>query len=241
LHHFSHGHLEIFLRHVDSSFPQRVHSGFGADTLKPFRSIPLHENTHSYFTLTSAPLAPGINSAIFLKLIPLVRFIFLEWILRMSSLASSFGGGNSILRSILPGLNKAGSSMSILLVAMITLMFLVASKPSSWLRSSNIVLCTSESPPDPDSMRDDPIESISSMKMIEGACSRAITNSSRTIREPSPMNFWTSSEPETRMKVHSVWWATARASNVFPVPEEIPNYAILNPFLVYFKCQNVKY
>ncbi len=35
-------------------------------------------------TLTSAPEAPGIISAIFLKLIPRVRFIFLEWIFRMS-------------------------------------------------------------------------------------------------------------------------------------------------------------
>ena len=35
-------------------------------------------------TLTSAPDAPGISSAIFLKLMPLVKFIFLEWILRMS-------------------------------------------------------------------------------------------------------------------------------------------------------------
>lgn len=35
---------------------------------------------------------------------------------------------------------------------------------------------------------------------------------------PSPMNFWTSSEPDTLMKVQSVWWATALASRVFPVP-----------------------
>src|SRR4051794_7224555 len=32
----------------------------------------------------------------------------------------------------------------------------------------------------------------------------AITKSSRTIREPSPMYFCTSSEPETRMNVQSV-------------------------------------
>ena len=42
--------------------------------------------------------------------------------------------------------------------------------------------------------------SISSMKMMLGACSRAITNSSRTILLPSPMNFWTSSEPDTLQK-----------------------------------------
>lgn len=34
-----------------------------------------------------------------------------------------------------------------------------------------MVRWTSESPPLPDSMRDEPIESISSMKMIDGACS----------------------------------------------------------------------
>ena len=46
----------------------------------------------------------------------------------------------------------------------------------------------------------------------------AMTNSSRTMRDPSPMYFCTSSEPDTLMKVQSVWWATARASRVFPVP-----------------------
>jgi hypothetical protein len=43
---------------------------------------------------------------------------------------------------------------------------------------------------------------------------RAITNSSRTMRLPSPMYFCTSSLPDTRMKVQSVWCATARASSV---------------------------
>lgn len=40
-------------------------------------------------TLTSAPEAPGISSAIFLRLMPRVRFIFLEWIFRMSKRACS--------------------------------------------------------------------------------------------------------------------------------------------------------
>lgn len=72
--------------------------------------------------------------------------------------------------------------------------------------------------------------------MIEGACSLAITNNSLTILDPninkhcnnglpffplllpSPMYFCTSSEPETLIKVHSVWWATALANSVLPVP-----------------------
>ena len=45
-----------------------------------------------------------------------------------------------------------------------------------------------------------------------------MTKSSLTMREPSPMYFCTSSLPETRMKVQSVWCATARASRVLPVP-----------------------
>ncbi len=56
------------------------------------------------------------------------------------------------------------------------------------------------------------------MKMMLGACSRAMTKSSRTMRDPSPMYFCTSSLPLTRIKVQSVWCATARASSVLPVP-----------------------
>lgn len=53
----------------------------------------------------------------------------------------------------------------------LTLIFLVASKPSSWFSNSNIVRWTSLSPPELPSILVDPIESISSMNMIEGACS----------------------------------------------------------------------
>ncbi len=37
--------------------------------------------------------------------------------------------------------------------------------------------------------------------------------------KPSPMYFWTSSEPLTRINVHLVWWATARARSVLPIGE----------------------
>ena len=43
--------------------------------------------------------------------------------------------------------------------------------PSSWLSSSNIVRCTSLSPPPPPSIRAEPMESISSIKIMDGACS----------------------------------------------------------------------
>ena len=64
-----------------------------------------------------------------------------EW-----KITSSFGAGNSIFLSIRPGLNRALSKISIRLVAMMTLMFCVGSKPSNWFNNSNMVLCTSLSP-----------------------------------------------------------------------------------------------
>lgn len=61
-----------------------------------------------------------------------------------------------------------------------------------------------------------PIASISSMNTMEGACSSATLNSSRTSLGPSPRYFWISSEPTTRRKVADVWLATALASSVLP-------------------------
>mmetsp|Transcript_15463 Transcript_15463/g.58590 ORF Transcript_15463/g.58590 Transcript_15463/m.58590 type:complete len:352 (+) Transcript_15463:3276-4331(+) len=167
--------------------------------------------------LHSAPVAFSIMRATLRRSMPRMRFILRLWILRMCSRLSSFGAGNSTLRSIRPGRSSAGSRMSMRFVAMTTLMFWEGSKPSSWLRSSSIVRCTSLSPR-PESERFPPMESTSSMKMMDGAFSRAMTKSSRTMRDPSPMYFCTSSEPLTRMKVQSVWCATARARSVFPVP-----------------------
>ena len=180
-------------------------------------SLSANMPAYVHTAFVSAPEAPVIFYAIFLRSIPLIRFIFLEWILRISTLDSTVGLGNSIFRSIRPGRNKAGSKISILLVAMMILMVCVVSKPSSWFNNYNIVRWTSESPLCP-SIREPPIESTSSMKMMQGECWRAITNNSLTILAPSPIYFWTSSEPETLMKVQSVWWAMALASKVLPVP-----------------------
>mmetsp|Transcript_10281 Transcript_10281/g.21137 ORF Transcript_10281/g.21137 Transcript_10281/m.21137 type:complete len:209 (+) Transcript_10281:97-723(+) len=166
--------------------------------------------------LHSAPLALGIFSPMTLRLMPLRRFILRLWMVMIWTLESRLGLGNSILRSMRPGRRRAESRMSILLVAMTTLMFWAGSKPSSWLRSSSMVLWTSESPPPSCLLL--PMESISSMKMILGEASLAMTNNSLTILLPSPIYFCTSSAPDTRMKVQSVWWATALASRVFPVP-----------------------
>ena len=94
----------------------------------------------------SAPEAPVIFSAILFKSIPLIKFIFLEWIFRIYSLDSRVGLGNSIFLSILPGRSRAGSKMSILFVAIMILIVWLDSKPSNWFSSSSIVRCTYESP-----------------------------------------------------------------------------------------------
>jgi len=99
---------------------------------------------------------------------------------------------------------KWKESKGYLLVAMMTLMLPRGSKPSSWLMSSSIVLCTSLSPPAPSSKRVPPMASTSSKKIMQAFLERAISNNSLTILAPSPTYFCTSSLPITRMKVASV-------------------------------------
>jgi hypothetical protein len=55
------------------------------------------------------------------------------WILRISSLACSFGSGISILRSSRPGRSNAGSSVSGRFVAIMSLVLPKESNPSIWL------------------------------------------------------------------------------------------------------------
>mmetsp|Transcript_18451 Transcript_18451/g.46680 ORF Transcript_18451/g.46680 Transcript_18451/m.46680 type:complete len:218 (-) Transcript_18451:677-1330(-) len=181
------------------------------------RSASMPASTHT--ALSCAALKSSDERASSSKLTSPATFILREWMRRILARASSLGCGNSILRSRRPERMSAGSRMSARLVAAMTLTSSVDEKPSSWLSSSSMVRCTSLSPPPPElSVRADPMESTSSMKMMEGACSRAMTNSSRTMRDPSPMYFCTSSLPMTRMKHASVRLATARASSVLPVP-----------------------
>ena len=89
-----------------------------------------------------------------------------------------------------------------------TLMSSFEENPSSWLSSSNIVLCTSLSPAFSESnllvpgylnissashclTKHSPMASNSSMKMMAGAFSLARAKASLTSLAPSPMNIWT--------------------------------------------------
>mmetsp|Transcript_14114 Transcript_14114/g.19654 ORF Transcript_14114/g.19654 Transcript_14114/m.19654 type:complete len:203 (-) Transcript_14114:676-1284(-) len=167
---------------------------------------------------TSAPVQLGQSLASNSNLISLAQLIVRAWIWKIDVLPSKSGRPNSIFLSSLPGRNSAGSSVSGLFVAMSTLMFPRGSKPSNWLINSSIVRCTSLSPPAPSSNLAPPTASISSKKMMHAFLVLAIWNNSLTIRAPSPTYFCTSSLPITRIKQASVLFATALASNVFPVP-----------------------
>ncbi|AOW26195.1 conserved hypothetical protein [Candida albicans WO-1] len=136
----------------------------------------------------------------------------------MLALPSKSGKENSTLRSILPGLNNAGSKVFGLLVANITLILPLGSNPSNCVINSNMVLCTSLSPPAPSSNSAPPMASTSSKNIIHAFLVLAISNNSRTISAPSPTYFCTNSDPMTRINVASVSLATALAHNVFPVP-----------------------
>ena len=82
-----------------------------------------------------------------------------------------------------------------------------------------------------------PMASISSIKMIQGAFSRACLNKSRTLDAPTPTNISTKSDPEIVKKGTSASPATALAISVLPVPgsptKRTP-FGIFPPKAVYF-------
>ena len=124
-----------------------------------------------------APLKSSVERDNSSKLTSGETFIFREWICMMRARASSFGWGNSILRSKRPERSKAGSKISTRFVAAITwkkeywyqvqpsqrynskstFMSVVELKPSSWLSNSNMVRCTSRSPAFSESKRFVPV------------------------------------------------------------------------------------
>ena len=94
------------------------------------------------------------------------------------------------------------------------------SKPSistnNWFR----VCSRSSLPPPMPAPRWRPTASISSIKIIQGACFLACSNISRTREAPTPTNISTKSEPEILKKGTLASPAMALASRVLPVPGE---------------------
>mmetsp|Transcript_5107 Transcript_5107/g.17935 ORF Transcript_5107/g.17935 Transcript_5107/m.17935 type:complete len:216 (+) Transcript_5107:68-715(+) len=182
------------------------------------RSLSARSPASVHTALMSAPESSSLAMTNSSRFTSSDRVILPVWIWKILLLVFASGKGNSILRSILPGLSRAGSRLSILLVAMMTLTSLRASNPSIWFKSSSMVLWISLSPPEVESYLLVPTASISSMKTIDGDISSATLKSSLTSLGPSPRYFWMSSDPTTRKKVAEVEFATALASSVFPVP-----------------------
>src|ERR1700746_1778214 len=60
--------------------------------------------------------------------------------------------------------------------------------------------------------------------MMAGACLRACSNRSRTLAAPTPTNISTNSDPEIEKNGTPASPATARASNVLPVPGGPPQH-----------------
>mmetsp|Transcript_27206 Transcript_27206/g.59434 ORF Transcript_27206/g.59434 Transcript_27206/m.59434 type:complete len:280 (-) Transcript_27206:704-1543(-) len=173
-------------------------------------------STHT--ALSCAALKSSVLRAISSKLTSPDTFILRLWMRRILARASSFGWGNSTLRSRRPERMRAGSRISARLVAAITLTSSWLLKPSSWFRSSSMVRCTSLSPLSSESKRFVPIASISSMKMMQGAFALAFSNRSRTRDAPTPTNSSTNSEAAQEKKGVPASPATALASRVLPVP-----------------------
>ena len=142
----------------------------------------------------------------------------LTWTFKISTLPFKSGNSTGILLSNLPGLSRAGSKESGLLVAAKITTPAFASKPSISERSWFRVCSLSSFPEKPEPSLFFPIVSISSINIIQGAFSTACLNKSLTLAAPSPTNISTKAEPDIEKKGTSASLATALARRVLPVP-----------------------
>ena len=128
------------------------------------------------------------------------------------------GASTTICRSKRPGRSSAGSSTSGRFVAAMRMTPSFDSKPSISTSSWLSVCSRSSWPPPRPAPRCRPTASISSMKMMHGACALPCSNRSRTRLAPTPTNISTKSEPDIEKNGRPASPATARASSVLPVP-----------------------
>ncbi len=140
--------------------------------------------------------------------------------LRICSRPRTSGSGTTTWRSNRPGRSSAGSSTSGRLVAAMTITPSLPSKPSISTSNWFSVCSRSSWPPPRPAPRWRPTASISSMKMMHGACFFACSNMSRTREAPTPTNISTKSEPEIVKNGTLASPAMALASSVLPVPGE---------------------
>mmetsp|Transcript_39864 Transcript_39864/g.95356 ORF Transcript_39864/g.95356 Transcript_39864/m.95356 type:complete len:250 (+) Transcript_39864:1192-1941(+) len=163
----------------------------------------------------SAPTKPCVFAAISSSLTSGPSFIFLVWIRMISRRPLSSGTPMSSSLSKRPKRRRAWSMELGRFVAPMTTVcprpFMPSIRVSIWetTRRSTSPLVLS---------RFGAIESISSMKMMQGADFLASAKRSRTRAAPMPAKTSTNSEAETLKKGTPASPATAFASRVFPVP-----------------------
>mmetsp|Transcript_3097 Transcript_3097/g.8451 ORF Transcript_3097/g.8451 Transcript_3097/m.8451 type:complete len:231 (-) Transcript_3097:802-1494(-) len=163
----------------------------------------------------SLPTKPCVFLLTFSRSTSSPSFMFLVWILMISSLPTSSGTPMSISLSNLPNLLNAGSMEFGLLVAPMTMMWLLFFMPSIKVRSWDTILLSTS--PWVFSLFG-AIESISSMKMIEGEFFSASSKAFLKLDSDSPASLDMISGPLMRKKKAPVSFATALAIKVLPLP-----------------------
>mmetsp|Transcript_15322 Transcript_15322/g.31778 ORF Transcript_15322/g.31778 Transcript_15322/m.31778 type:complete len:218 (-) Transcript_15322:1162-1815(-) len=128
------------------------------------------------------------------------------------------GLSSEICRSNRPGRSRALSKMSGRFVPARMTTPEVVANPSISTSSWFSVFSLSSLPPMPPLPLCLPMASISSMKMIEGDCDRALAKRSLTRAGPTPTNISIKSDPLMDKNGTPLSPAVALASRVFPVP-----------------------
>src|SRR2546428_460405 len=167
---------------------------------------------------SSAPESPGVPFAMRSRSTPWASGILRVCTRRICSRPFTSGMSTTIWRSKRPGRNSAGSRMSGRFVAASRMTPSFDSNPSISTSSWFKVCSRSSWPPPSPAPRCRPTASISSMKMMHGACAFPCSNRSRTREAPTPTNISTKSEPDIEKKGRPASPATALASSVLPVP-----------------------
>ena len=165
----------------------------------------------------SEPTAPLVARAISSKFTVSSKCTFFACTFNTSTRPFKSGLSTITRLSKRPGRSSAWSNTSGLFVAPKTRIALLLSKPSISAKSWFKVCSLSSLPPKWVSLRL-PMASISSMKIIHGACFFASSKRSLTREAPTPTNISTKSEPDNEKNGTFASPATAFASNVLPVP-----------------------
>ena len=183
----------------------------------PVRAAPSAASLTRFFR--SAPTRPGVWPATWSRSTSGARGTLRVWIRRIAARPRRSGGCTVTRRSNRPGRSSAGSSTSARFVAASTITPSRESKPSIsvriWFR---VCSCSSLPPNRMAAERLRPIASSSSMKMIDGAAAFALVKRSRTREAPTPTIASTNSDAAMLKNGTFASPATARASNVLPVP-----------------------